>query len=88
MKKIQMKKILYLAALAAVTSLSVAALRAADDPAGPGYPAWAYAITPPPPPGTPRPPAPEPDKGLKQIPGSTRSHSTATSHAPAMPTQV
>jgi len=77
MKKIQMKKILYLAALAAVTSLSVAALRAADDPAGPGYPAWAYAITPPPPPGTPRPPAPEPDKGLKQIPGSTRSFTVA-----------
>src|SRR5712691_542799 len=77
MKKIQMKKILYLAALAAVTSLSVAALRAADDPAGPGYPAWAYAITPPPPPGTPRPPAPEPDKGVKQIPGTTRTFTVA-----------
>jgi cytochrome c553 len=71
------KTILCLVVLAASTTFTVAVLGAADDPSGPGYPAWAYAITPPPPPGTPRPPAPEPDKSPKQVPGSTRTFTVA-----------
>ena len=32
------------ATLAAAAALGAVVLRAADDPAGPGYPAWAYAL--------------------------------------------
>src|SRR5438309_11179791 len=76
------KKLLILAAFTAFVTISVSAQRGGDAPAaaapsGPNYPAWAYAITPPPPPGTPRPPAPEVDKSVKQIPGSTRSFTIA-----------
>ena len=71
------KTILCLVVPAAFVTLTVAVLRAADDPSGPGYPAWAYAITPPPAPGTPRPPAPEPDKEPKHLPGTTRTFTVA-----------
>ena len=50
---------------------------AAAVPSGPGYPAWAYAITPPPPPGTPRAPAPPEDKAPKSIPGTARTFTIA-----------
>src|SRR2546425_5393311 len=71
------KTILSLAVLAAFATWTVAMLRAADEPSGPGYPAWAYAITPPPPPGTPRAPAPPEDKAPKSIPGTTRTFTIA-----------
>jgi cytochrome c553 len=49
----------------------------AEAPSDPGYPAWAYAITPPPPPGAPRPPAPPEDKEVKHIPGATQGFTIA-----------
>jgi len=76
-------RLLAVAAICACSVITAAAQRGGADalvaaiPSGPAYPAWAYAITPPPPPGAPRPPAAEPDKGVKQIPGSTRSFTIA-----------
>src|SRR5436189_2862861 len=78
-----MKRLLLAAACAAFVTVNVTAQRGgpqaavAAEPSGPGYPAWAYAITPPPPPGTPRPPAPPEDKALKSIPGTTRTFTIA-----------
>jgi cytochrome c553 len=72
-----MKKILCLATVAAIAALTAAALRAADGPSGPGYPAWAYAITPPPPPGTTPAPAPPVDKEPKHLAGTTRTFTIA-----------
>jgi cytochrome c553 len=66
-----------LAVFAASVMFTVTALRAADDPAGPGYPAWAYAITPPPPPGTPAAPAQPQDTAPKRIAGTTRAFTIA-----------
>ena len=75
-------KLLAIAAIYTITVVGAAAQRGGDappaaEPSGPGYPAWAYAITPPPPPGTPRPPAPPEDKALKSIPGTTRTFTIA-----------
>jgi cytochrome c553 len=77
-------KLLAITAICSFTVVvSVAAQRGGADaaaavaPSGPGYPAWAYAITPPPPPGAPRPPAPPEDKEVKHIPGTTRAFTIA-----------
>jgi cytochrome c553 len=78
-----MKTLMCVAALAAFISVSVAAQRGGGNnppaaaPTGPGYPAWAYAITPPPPPGTPRAPAPPPDTSVHHIAGTTRGFTEA-----------
>ena len=77
MKKINMKKILCLATVAAVAAFTAAALGAADDPSGPGYPAWAYAITPPPAPGAAPAARPPEDKEVKHISGTTRAFTIA-----------
>jgi cytochrome c553 len=77
------KTLLIAAACAAFVTATVAAQRGGGDappaaaPTGPGYPAWAYAITPPPPPGTPRPPAPQPDTSVHHIQGTTRGFTEA-----------
>jgi cytochrome c553 len=77
-----MKKIIVAAACAALVTVTLGAQRggeapAAAAPSGPGYPAWAYAITPPPPPGAPRPPAPPEDKEVKHVAGTERSFTVA-----------
>ncbi len=72
-----MKTCFCVAMLAAAAGLGVVVLRAADDPAGPGYPAWAYAITPPPPAGAPPAPREPADTSLKHIPGTTRTFTIA-----------
>jgi len=79
-----MKKILSVAACAALLTVSAAAQRGGGDapapvaPSGPNYPEWAYAITPPPPPGTPRPPAPPEDTTtVHHIAGTTRAFTVA-----------
>jgi cytochrome c553 len=75
-------KLLAIAAICTFTVVAVAAQRGGTEapaaaPSGPGYPAWAYAITPPPPPGAPRPPAPPEDKEVKHVPGTTRAFTIA-----------
>jgi cytochrome c553 len=77
-----MKTFLFAAAFAAVVTVGLAAQRGgqvnpAEIPSGPGYPAWAYAITPPPPPGTPAPAREPEDKEPKRVPGATRSFTIA-----------
>jgi cytochrome c553 len=73
-----MRKSLCLAAVAVIATFTAAVVRATDDPSGPGYPAWAYAITPPPPAGAPAAaPAAEPDKSPKSLPGTTRTFTIA-----------
>jgi cytochrome c553 len=72
-----MKTYFCVAMLAAVAALGAVVLRAADDPAGPGYPAWAYAITPPPPPGAPPAPREPADTSIKHLPGTTRTFTIA-----------
>jgi cytochrome c553 len=72
-----MKKTAVLIALAVLTMATVTAQRGGGDPAVPGYPAWAYAITPPPPPGEAPAAAPPEDKAPKRIPGTTRSFTIA-----------
>jgi len=72
-----MKTYFCVAMLAAAAALGTVVLRAADDPTGPGYPAWAYAITPPPPPGAPPAPREPADTALKHIPGTTRTFTIA-----------
>src|SRR6185295_2045366 len=73
----EMKTCFCVAMLAAAAALGAVVLRAADDPAGPGYPPWAYAITPPPPPGAPPAPREPPDTSLKHLPGTTRTFTIA-----------
>ena len=73
-----MKTRFCVAMLAAAAALGVVVLRAADDPTGPSYPAWAYAVTPPPPAGTPpAAPAAEADKTPKSLAGTTRTFTIA-----------
>src|SRR6185503_14864123 len=79
----KMKQLLCLCAFGVFLSAGIAAQRGGEAPpaaapTGPGYPAWAYAITPPPPPGAPRPPAPAEDTTtVHHIPGTTRAFTVA-----------
>src|ERR1051325_9629076 len=80
-----MKKILFVAACTAFVTVTVAPQRGREGgappaaaPTGPGYPAWAYAITPPPPPGAPRPEAPAEDlTTVHHVAGTTRAFTVA-----------
>ena len=72
-----MRTSLCVAVVAASAALGIVVVRAADDPAGPGYPAWAYAITPPPSPGAPPAPREPEDTSIKHIPGTARAFTIA-----------
>src|ERR1051325_4764667 len=88
-----MKKILFVAACTAFVTVTVAPQRGREGgappaaaPTGPGYPAWAYAITPPPPPGTPRPEAPAEDlTTVHHVAGTTRAFTVAQIADPRRP---
>lgn len=81
-----MRYVLFAIAIAAFVTVGTAGIAAqraggappAAAPTSPGYPAWAYAITPPPPPGAPRPEAPAEDvTTVHHIPGTTRGFTVA-----------